>query len=321
MTILPLDRAKREEAARKADRYIARDGGAPSPETKTKLDGLGEMGPTEYGRRRDALAEDLGIGKAFLDIEWKARRRGAAPTSEDDDALPPDPEPWPDPVVGAKLLDEIVASARSHLILRPGASETCALWALAAHAHDCFEISPVLAATSPTPECGKTTLLSWLGEIVPSPLPSSNITAAAFFRAVDKRGPTVLIDEADTFLRDKDELRGILNSGHNKRSAYVVRTHGDNHEPRRFRTWAPKAIALIGKLPPTLASRSIHIKLQRKLPTETVEPLRADRLAHLCRCTARPRVGRRITRLRFGRAILICPPSCNHAQPTIGDRS
>ena len=112
---------EKREAQKKADRYIARDGGAPSPETKTKLDELGEMGPTEYGRRRDALAEDLGIGKAFLDIEWKARRRGAAPTSEDDDALPPDPEPWPDPVVGAKLLDEIVASARSHLILRPGA--------------------------------------------------------------------------------------------------------------------------------------------------------------------------------------------------------
>ena len=151
MTILPLDKAKREEAARKADRYIGRDGGAPSPEAQQKLDGLGEMGPAEYGRRRAVLAEELGIGKAFLDDEWKERRRRTDPILEDDDALPPDPKPWPDAVDGAELLDEIVASVRSHLILRPGAAETCALWALAAHAHDCFEISPVLAATSPTP--------------------------------------------------------------------------------------------------------------------------------------------------------------------------
>jgi hypothetical protein len=145
------------------------------------------------------------------------------------------------------------------------------------HAHDCFEISPVLAATSPAPECGKTTLLTLLGELVPSPLPASNITGPALFRAVEKWSPTVLIDEADTFLRDSDELRGILNSGHNKRNAWVVRTQGDDYEPRRFSTWAPKAVALIGKLPPTLSSRSLHIRLQRKLATDQVTPL----LAHL----------------------------------------
>ena len=139
----------------------------------------------------------------------------------------------------------------------------------------------MLAMTSPTPECGKTTVLTLVGELVPRPLPAANITGAAFFRAVDKWLPTVLIDEADTFLRDSDELRGILNSGHNRRNAWVVRTQGDNHEPRRFSTWTPKAIALIGKLPPTLSSRSLHIKLQRKLATDTVAPLRADRLTHL----------------------------------------
>jgi hypothetical protein len=278
--LLPLDKAKREEAKRKADRYIARDGGAPSPDLECKLGGLGEMSPVEYGRRREAIAEELGCSRALLDVEWKDRRRRSG-ADDDADVLPPDPEPWPEPVTGAELLDEILASARNHLILRPGAAEICALWAVAAHAHDCFDISPVLAVTSPTPECGKTTLLTWLGEIVPKPLPASNITAAAVFRAIDAWKPTLLIDEADTFLRDKDELRGVLNSGHNKRTAYVVRTDGDNHDPRRYRTWAPKAIALIGKLPPTLASRSIHIKLQRKLAIERVVPLRADKLAHL----------------------------------------
>jgi hypothetical protein len=50
---------------------------------------------------------------------------------------------------------------------------------------------------------------------------------------------------------------------------------------KQFRTWAPKAVALIGKLPPPLASRAIQIKLRRKTAREEVDPLRADRLGHL----------------------------------------
>jgi hypothetical protein len=91
----------------------------------------------------------------------------------------------------------------------------------------------------------------------------------------------MLIDEADTFLRDSDELRGIVNSGHNRATAFVIRTVGDDHEPRLFKTWAPKAIALIGKLPATLDSRSIHVELHRLGAGESIEPLRGDRLAHL----------------------------------------
>ena len=34
-----------------------------------------------------------------------------------------------------------------------------------------------------------------------------------------------------------------------------------SNEPRRFSTWCPKAIALIGKLPPTLHDRAIEIPI------------------------------------------------------------
>ena len=37
-------------------------------------------------------------------------------------------------------------------------------------------------------------------------------------------------------------------------------------------------IAFIGKLPSTLASRSIHIEMRRMAPGETVEPVRIERL-------------------------------------------
>jgi putative DNA primase/helicase len=122
-------------------------------------------------------------------------------------------------------------------------------------------------------------------------LSCSHITPAAIFRTVERYGPTLILDEADTYLRPEyDEIRGILNSGHVRANAYVIRTVGDDHEPRRFSTWCPKAIALIGALPSTLADRSITLRLQRKAPGESVQRWRidhADRLADLRRMAHR----------------------------------
>ena len=235
----------------------------------------------EYDQVREAEAGRLKVRIGTLDNEVaKARGQAGAEDSDAADFLI-DPEPWPEPVIAGDLLDCITNAVRAHLVLPSGAAEAMALWVLHAHAHNCFTISPVLGITSPTPECGKTTCLTLLGALVPRACPASNITTAALFRAVEKWRPTLLIDEADTFLKGSSELRGVLNSGHQRSNAYVIRTIGDDHEPRRFRTWAPKAVALIGKLPPTLASRAIHIELRRKTASESVERLRSDRLDHL----------------------------------------
>jgi putative DNA primase/helicase len=75
-------------------------------------------------------------------------------------------------------------------------------------------------------------------------------------------------------------MRGILNSGHRRSSATIVRIDA-GREPRPFRTWSPKVIALIGSLPETLADRSIVIRLQRKRREETIERLRFDGLERL----------------------------------------
>lgn len=191
-----------------------------------------------------------------------------------------DPEPWPDPVVGAPLLDELVTSIRRHVALpTPHHAAAVALWVAHTWVLDAFEVTPRLAITSPTKRCGKTTLLTVSGALVRRPLPSSNITSAALFRAVEAFAPTVLIDEADTFLGDRDELRGLLNAGHHRASAWVIRTVGDDHEVRRFFVFAPVAIAAIGSLPDTLTDRSIRLELLRREPGEEVQPLRLDRLA------------------------------------------
>jgi uncharacterized protein DUF3631 len=249
---------------------------------KTILGGIGKLSPVEFGQRRDGLIAELGVSRSDLDKEYRERRKATKKADngggkEFGNAI----EPWDSEVDGQRLLSDLVAAIKSHLVLPVGAAETVALWIIFTHCFDAFEIAPVLGITSPTPECGKTTVLTLLSAVVPKPLQSSNVTASVVFRAVEKWSPTLLIDEADTFLRDSDELRGVINSGHNRRSAFIIRNVGEDFEPKQFSTWSPKAISMIGKMHPTLSSRCVHIQIQRKMPTETVEPLRPDRLAHL----------------------------------------
>jgi putative DNA primase/helicase len=90
-----------------------------------------------------------------------------------------------------------------------------------------------------------------------------------------------MVAHADTFLKDNECLRGVIDSGHNKANAYILRNVGDNYEPKQFRTWSPKAIALIGRMHPTLISRCVHIEMRRKGLGEKVAELRPDRLGHL----------------------------------------
>ncbi len=134
--------------------------------------------------------------------------------------------------------------------------------------------------------------MSLLQELTPNPLTASNISVSAVFRAIDECRPTLILDEADTFLAKHGELRGIINSGHSRQAAFVVRVVGigKKQTPVKFSTWAPKAIASIGMLSDTLQDRSIAIRLRRKLPSEKVQKFRADHvqyLTNLCRMAVR----------------------------------
>jgi hypothetical protein len=178
--------------------------------------------------------------------------------------------PAEDQVDGEKLLNEILADIMTRVILPNGAAEAITLWIMLTYCHDAFNVLPLLGIISPEKRCGKTTLIEILQGLTNKGLTASSITPAAIFRTVEKYAPTLLIDEADTFLKGNDELRGVINSGHTRTTAFVIRVEGDNHDPVKFSTWGPKAIGMIGKLPDTIEDRSIVISLSRKMPSETV---------------------------------------------------
>ena len=56
----------------------------------------------------------------------------------------------------------------------------------------------------------------------------------------------------------------MINGSQRRTAAYVVRCVGDDHEPRAFETWCPKALAGIGDLPDTVRDRALVIRLERR---------------------------------------------------------
>jgi putative DNA primase/helicase len=234
---------------------------------------LAKLSKLEYDRQREEAAAYLGVRIATLDQAVRQKR------SADHDAatLPHwQVEPSPVPVDGAKLLDALRQVFRHYIVLPPGANIALALWVLHAWTMDAGEISPFMVLVSPTKRCGKTNVLIILYYLTPRSELASNISASALFRYVEQTRPTLLIDEADSFVKENEELRGILNSGHTKTAAYVIRNVEVNgeHKPRRFSTWAPKAVATIRGLADTLEDRSIIVQLQRKPLGAKVERLR-----------------------------------------------
>ena len=154
-------------------------------------------------------------------------------------AFSEDVAPWPEPVNGASLLTNLASLLTSFLILPKWSAETLALWILHTYAFKLRDVSTYIGIESPEKRCGKTTLLTVLSELVHCPVISSNISSPAFFRVIEEMQPTLLIDEADTFLHGNHELRGILNSGYKKKTAFVVRV---THEaPRSAEVGSPRS--------------------------------------------------------------------------------
>jgi len=248
-----------------------------------EIERLAKLTPLEYEQQRKGAAEKIDVRASILDSLVGAARARLNPDADGKQGHAvafPEPEPWPEPVNGATLLDATATAIRNHVVMSDAARDACALWVLHTYLTDRFLVSPRLGVRSPTKGCGKTLLLDVLGRLVLRPLPAANVTSAAIFRVIEAHRPTLLVDEADTFLYENDELRGILNSGHRKGGS-VLRTVGDDHEPRSFATYPPCVIALIGVLPDTLHDRAVTVDLKRRLRSENVEPFRPDRADHL----------------------------------------
>jgi hypothetical protein len=236
---------------------------------------LATLNQMDYDRIRKEEAKALGIQVKTLDDMVKTERNQASAN----DGMPfATVDPWPEPVNPAELFDDVAAIILNFIVLDTDQAYAAALWLAHTHLIDEADTSPIAIINAPEKACAKTLFQTVLGRMAYRPLPASNASLSALFRAVERWKPTLFIDEADTFFRANVELQGMINAGY-KRGGYVLRSEasGDSFEPRMFSVYSPKSIAGIAlekHLPDSTMSRGIQFNLRRKLPHETVERLR-----------------------------------------------
>lgn len=189
-----------------------------------------------------------------------------------------DIEPYPEAINPAQLLNELSDTIRSFIVLDIEQAHALTLWVALTWFIDVVEIAPLAIINAPEKACGKTQLLTVLGRLSYRPLSASNASVSVLFRAIELWRPTILIDEADTFFKENQELHGIVNAGYS-RDVPILRSEavGNTFEPRSFSVFSSKVISGINlekHLPDATMSRGIIINLRRKLPHESVSRLR-----------------------------------------------
>jgi hypothetical protein len=146
---------------------------------------------------------------------------------------------------------------------------------------DTWESTPRIAFLSPEPASGKSRAPEVTEPVVPRPVHAVNASPAYLFRKVsDPDGaPTILFDEIDTVFgpkaKDNEDIRGMLNAGHRKGAVAgrcVVR--GKIVETEELPAYAAVALAGLDDLPDTIMTRSVIVRMRRRLGDEKVQPWR-----------------------------------------------
>ena len=176
------------------------------------------------------------------------------------------------------MMNDVVGFIRRYVALTSYQADELALFVVHTHAFEAAETTPYQNIGSATKQSGKTRLLEVLELLVADPWLTGRATTAVLARRIEDKRPTLLLDETDAAFKAESDyaeaLRSILNSGyrHSGKASVCV---GGGSSYVDLSTFCPKAIAGIGKLPDTVADRSVPIWLQRRSASEPIERLRA----------------------------------------------
>ncbi len=240
-----------------------------------ELIALAEMTEAEYERKRGAAAKDLGLRKAFLDQAVKDYKSEMFSNHGKDEEFMEEwvIKPCPGPVKPQELADKIYTTFSQYIIADCGYLAVATMWVMLTWLIEKLTVMPKLIFTAPDKGCGKTVSLTSIAFFSRKPIQSASITPSSLFRLINLYQPTLLIDEADTLPKENDQLRGLLNAGHTRDSAIVIRTEERNGQytpviHKCFSAVAMAGIKLEKKLPGTVLSRGILIQLRKKMRGE-----------------------------------------------------
>lgn len=187
---------------------------------------------------------------------------------------PPETTPAAPQIDGAAMLDETERFIRRFAVLPSSHAATAVtLWAAMTHAFQAFDCAPRLALLSTEPASGKTRVLDLLALLAAKPEPMFDVTGPSLFALISAEHPTIMLDETDQFFGrggggGKRNVTAILNVGY-KRGASVLRM--ERGAPIRYDVFCPVAFAGLGKLPDTIDSRCVKVKMRRRKTGETCD--------------------------------------------------
>ena len=145
------------------------------------LSGLTKL---EYEIQRDEAAKIISVRSKVLD-ELVIKARKDIPKTNDSNSFFSIITPAPNPVNGEILLNRIEAACKEYVICEQSTRTAVCLWIALTWLIDHVDCLPIANITAPEKNCGKSTLLSFIGNLAFHPLTTSNITSSALFCAIE----------------------------------------------------------------------------------------------------------------------------------------
>lgn len=182
--------------------------------------------------------------------------------------------------VTSQALDAVQGEFDKYLVFpSPEARDAVVLWTLHTYVFDQFGSTPRLSIRSTGPGSGKSRVLELIAELAPKAVSAVYLEPAVMWRLINAGAPTLLLDECDTVFGKAGSgtshvgLRSIINAGHRAGST-VPRCVG-SEDVKEFRVFSPVALAGIGRLPDTIATRSVEIVMRKRRDGDpVVKPFR-----------------------------------------------
>lgn len=160
-----------------------------------------------------------------------------------------------------------------------GFATAAALWTIATHCYQEFDVFPYLVITAFTKRAGKTTLKDLLLPVVNNGRSFSAKSPSSMFSLLEKneqdtdglKDVTMAIEEAEDLLKEDHPAREFINKGYEKGDV-ITRKRGN--EIVEYNCFCPKIAILIGSVYDTMNDRSIPVFLRRRTPVEALKSKR-----------------------------------------------
>ena len=187
-----------------------------------------------YDRARETAKKLLGLSKLeTLDKQRTATRKlwAETPGSTEIPPVPDDDQPWPEPVTDiGPVLDAALKELARYVVAPKRRLAAAVLWSAQAHllprADLGIDVAPRLGIRSKVKGSGKSTLLECIDNLAPNPVIAGSISASSTLSHYRRGAPDPAARRGRQVVNKNSnpDLLAILNSGHRRRTAFVIRS-------------------------------------------------------------------------------------------------